>query len=145
MSFLHRLISCQVLHFLFHAGSRAPHCASHNLPRWVLVLVLWKSVAVGQFSCFTPQLKAVCVSHSIIWVTVYFLRFSHFHNGFLRSHGNSDQQNDPSLCWTVLRGFSGPFNSPPDRTPLTLDKHNTKEKCKLLHAGKRTLLIPLGV
>lgn len=55
------------------------------------------------------------------------------------------------LCWTVLRGFSGPFNSPPDQTPFTLDKRSTKEKCKfcvrrwVITSRKKDSLIPLGV
>lgn len=55
------------------------------------------------------------------------------------------------FCWTVLRGRSGPFNSPPDLTPFTLDKHNTKEKCTFYVRGwvitcrKKYSLVPLGV
>ena len=63
-------------------------------------LVLWdNSVVLYHYS------KAVNVGCSIIWFTVYFFIFSHFHNGFC-GHIAADVNHLPPV-WLVLNGPQG--------------------------------------
>lgn len=148
-------------HFLFHTGSRAPHCvikADWSSPR---PLVLWDSVAVEHFSRSLPQQQGPTVtvgcsphvSYLKLCCWVYCQDSHIFTVGFFAvpSQQMWIVRRWYGFCWMVLRGVSRLFNSPPDLTPFTLDKHNTKEKRRfnvgglgLLHAGKGDSLIPLG-
>lgn len=89
-------------HFLFPAGTRAPHCASQG--PW-------------DFSCnrvsqraaeWLTLLRVVCIK----------LRLGvHFDSHIL-------------MIALLLGGFCRALSSPPDLTPFTLDKHNIKEKLR---------------
>lgn len=87
----------------------------------------WVSVTVGQFNCWLWHYFALYMKTVLLSV---FSRFSHFHDGFSAASSRQMWIVCPwyVFCWTFLKGFSRPFNSPPDLTPFTLDKHNTKEK-----------------
>lgn len=115
-------------------------------------LVLWDSVAVGQSGHSTPQQRGCYCTLQHFGLPCIFSDSHIFTMGF----AVTSQQMwiicpRYGLCWTALRGSSGPFGSPPDLTPFTLDKHNTKEKRKFYVRGwvitcrKKDSLIPLGV
>lgn len=120
-------------HFLFHAGSWAPHLRHKGCLVWTKA-----AGSVGQF-IWCHYSRAAALSSTVIWfatfpldqtVTLSIFRFSHFHNGFC-GHIAADGNGLP----LVHRGFCGALYSPPDLTPFTLDKHNKKEKLKFYVRG----------
>lgn len=125
-------------HFLFHAGSWAPHCASQRQPG--RVQGHWFCGTIHSFYARTARplqnYLVYCmsfVSNCVNWV---YLDSHIFTTGFAVT-----SQQMEIVCprhgfyLTVLRGFSGALYSPPDLTPFTLDKHNTKEKLKFYVRG----------
>lgn len=104
------------VHFLFHAGSWAPHCASQRLlgrvrGRWFC----------GTFRplCATNS-QAVGVGRSIIWyqtVLLSIFRFSHFHSMGSCSHIAAVVNHLPPV-WFLLNGPQGLLRGPssPHRT-----------------------------
>ena len=99
------------VHFLFHAGSWAPHCASQRLlgrvrgPRFC-----------GTFrSLCATNSQAVGVGRSIIWYQTALLsifRFSHFHSTGSCGHVAADVNHLPPV-WFLLNGPQGLLRGPP--------------------------------
>lgn len=111
-------------HFLFHAGSWAPHCVTKAAWSSPGTLVLWDLAILGQFSCSLLQQQGlvVTVAYCVSCMSNSVEYFLDSHIGFVvLSQQMWNVCPQYGLCWMVLKSFTGVFNSPPDLTPFTLD------------------------
>ena len=147
-------------HFLFHTGLGAPSCLPESKGTGCVGLRSCRIMNPLSTTTTRRLLEGAAALFDLMQASfiklccrVYFLDSHIFTLGFVVS---SQQMWSVcpwyGFCWTLLGGISPrPFNSPPDLTPFTLDKHNTKEENKFYVRGwvitcrkKGDSLIPLG-